>query len=261
MTNDAATTHAALVAARVATRGRVIGLLGDPVARSRLQERILGGGGRVVELVSLPEIAARQAIADLKPVTPSVRVAAILGTGPLAEALAVEAARAATADDSRPRLCLAGFSPARLTATSGLTGRVEIVTPPEPDPRAIGTWLRAAAAETRCYLCPPASIGDALAVADAGGDGILVLLLVDEASEDVALATVEMLAEIGDRRVRVVDVNAGVHGPKLLSFGTIEEIARAKHAAVPPGRARQGRHDALQAGDARVGGARRDHQQ
>ena len=168
MTNDAATTHAALVAARVATRGRVIGLLGDPVARSHLQERILGGGGHVVELVSLPEIAARQAIADLEPFTPSVRVAAILGAGPLAEALAVEAARAATAGDSRPRLRLAGFSPARLTATPGMSGRVEIVTPADPDPRALGTWLRAATGETRCYLCPPASIGDALAVADAG---------------------------------------------------------------------------------------------
>ena len=56
---DVSTTHAALVATRLAAGARVIGLLRDPVARAQMQERIFGSEGRVVELLSFSEIASR----------------------------------------------------------------------------------------------------------------------------------------------------------------------------------------------------------
>ncbi len=228
MTDDASTTHAALVAADVANRGRVIGLLRDPVARSLLQERILGRGGHVVELVSLPEIAARRAVADMAQSGPPARAAAIVGEGPLAEALAMEAARSAPPGDAPLRLYVDASVRARLAGVHRLAGLVEIIALEDSEPRALAALLGTRA--THCYLCPPASIGDALALAGAGGPALRVLLLIHEASADVARAATQTLDEIGDGRVRVIDVNAGVYGSDLLSFGMIEEIARAKHA-------------------------------
>ena len=224
--DDVTTTHAALVATRAAEGARVIGLLRDPVARAQMQQRILGTGGRVVELLSFSEIAAERAVGRVPPFADGAAAAAVIGEGPLAEAIAIEVARAAP-PDSPADLHVAGFTATRLRQ-SGLESRVRLHVSPDLDARAVAARL-AGEARAACYLCPPAGIGEAFAITGAA-PGASVLMLVDGRSSDVAGAAAATLEEIREPRVQALDLIGALSGPDLLDHGAIEEIARAKHA-------------------------------
>ena len=190
-----------------------------------MQERIFGSEGRVVELLSFSEIAAERALATVEPFGDAGGVAAVIGEGPLAEAIAIELAQAAPPGGGAD-LHVAGFT-ATLLRQSGLEPRVRLHASPDLDARAVAGRL---AGETgaACYLCPPAGIADAFAITGAVPRA-QVLMLVDGRLPDVAAAAAKTLEEIGEGRVKVLDVIEALSGPQLLEHGVIEEIARAKH--------------------------------